>query len=177
MSNQILSDTYDYIGEYHEGLAFAREKSLGKAGYINENGEVVIPIEYEYMKDNRYFVFDYFSEGLAALYKDGKLGFVDKTGAIAIDFQYDYAYAFQNGVCPVKKDEFYGIIDRHGNTVVSFEYEMILPYGEYFAYELFAAIKDGKVVGLNKYGEVEIPFSPVGEMYDFRGAVSEPGNE
>jgi hypothetical protein len=121
MNNNFSNDKYDYISEYHEGLAFVRERSNGKVGYIDENGEVAIPVEYEYMKDNRYFVYDYFSEGLAALYKDGKLGFVNRNGDVIIDFQYDYGYAFSNGLVGVMKNGKYGFINKYGDVIVPFE--------------------------------------------------------
>lgn len=44
-----------------------------------------------------------FSEGLAAVKKDGKWGYIDKTGAVVIPFQYDRAYVFNEGYAIVGK--------------------------------------------------------------------------
>src|SRR5690606_4274692 len=38
-----------------------------------------------------------FSEGLAAVKKDGKWGFIDADNQPVIDFQYDYARSFRQG--------------------------------------------------------------------------------
>ena len=40
---------YDYVGEFHEGLARVRKSS--KWGYINEDGEEIIPLIYDYAHD------------------------------------------------------------------------------------------------------------------------------
>ena len=38
-----------------------------------------------------------FSEGLAAVKKNGKWGYIDETGKVVIPFQYDQAYTFNEG--------------------------------------------------------------------------------
>jgi len=42
-----------------------------------------------------------FSEGLAAVKKDGKWGYIDETGKVVIPFQYDVAYVFNEGCAVV----------------------------------------------------------------------------
>lgn len=42
-----------------------------------------------------------FSEGLAAVKKDGKWGYIDKTGKTVIPFSYDYAFSFSEGLAVV----------------------------------------------------------------------------
>lgn len=46
-----------------------------------------------------------FSEGLAAVKKNGKWGFIDETGKVVIDFKYDYAGSFDEGYAVVGKSE------------------------------------------------------------------------
>jgi hypothetical protein len=95
------------IYQYSDGLS--RQFKNGKFGYINEQGDVVIPFQYSYSRP--------FSEGLAMVIKDtipfntigdisdGQLpqnaGYIDNTGKIVIDYKYSSASDFQNGVAKV----------------------------------------------------------------------------
>lgn len=67
-------------------------------GAINELGEIVIEPSYDDMK--------WFSNGYAAVCKDGLWGYVDYEGNQVIDFLYDEAGDFSaHGVAPVKLNE------------------------------------------------------------------------
>ena len=61
---------YGWLGEFSEGLALVQKGSLW--GFINKNGEEVIPCRYDIAYD--------FSEGLAVVWKDGLWGYVNKNG-------------------------------------------------------------------------------------------------
>ncbi len=99
---------------------FARNN---KRGYLNRfTGEVVIPEIY-----SRAWIF---SEGLAAVEKDGELLFIDHSGKVVIDKDFqvhfdDPKYAFKNGYCMIKNpvDGKMGLIDRAGNWVLNAEYD------------------------------------------------------
>lgn len=72
----------------------------GKWGFINVNGELVIPCKFD---DARAFAYT-----LAPVKQNGKWGYVDTTGEIVIDPQFEDAYAFnKNGTAPVKKKNWY----------------------------------------------------------------------
>ena len=59
----------------------------GKHGYINVNtGRIVIEAE-----ANNYCKAWMFSEGLAAVIKDGKIGFINAKNEVIIPFQFDYS--------------------------------------------------------------------------------------
>lgn len=111
----ILTVDYDTASNFSEGLALVSKD--GKYGFIDESGEVVIPLQFDSM------VYD-FKEGLACVEIDGKFGFIDKTGNIVIPCQYEdgypYNYDFKDGLAPVKKDGKWGYIDKEGNTVIPF---------------------------------------------------------
>lgn len=110
------------IGYFNEGLAQLRVygKDGTKAGYIDKTGKVVIPAEYGTTGE--------FSEGLAAVEKDGKFGFIDKTEKAVIPFQYSWAaYSssmfrplgeFHEGLATVLKDGKFGYINKTGKEVV-----------------------------------------------------------
>lgn len=79
--------------------------------------EVITP-QYEYVRG--------FSEGLSAVYKEGKWGYINEAGQTVIDFKYDAAYSFSEGKALVgeraylsEKEEwddiYLGIIDQAGN--------------------------------------------------------------
>ena len=85
-----------------------------------------------------------FSEGLAAVRKDGKWGFIDQEGNLVIDFRDDVVWnqnaeesqgdikairypKFKNGLCVIQeiKDEgipYYGFMDTQGRIVIEPEY-------------------------------------------------------
>lgn len=60
----------------------AAVKKGDKWGFINENGEPVIPMEYDEA--------GYFKEGLACVGKGDKYGFIDKQGKVVIPIKYGY---------------------------------------------------------------------------------------
>lgn len=103
----------------------------GKRGYINaKNGEIVIDAEL-----NNYRKAWIFSEGLAAVMKDGKIGFINARNEVVIPFQFDYTdkcrmynfgYLFHDGYCIMtNKDGDLGLIDTTGKWIVEPAYDEI----------------------------------------------------
>ena len=87
-------------------------------GYLDENFEMVIPLQYE--KANS------FCSGLAAVAReDGTAGFINNRGEIVIPFQfYDTDSFYTNYAMVIKKDEdLYGLIDKKGGLVVPFLFD------------------------------------------------------
>ena len=97
----------------------------GKRGYFNCcSGKVIVPVQYD-----RAWIF---SEGVAAVVKNGKIGFIDQTGTQILPFNWkdvfcqDRAYLFKDGQCVVFDDqEKCGIIDHKGKWIVKPEYSNI----------------------------------------------------
>lgn len=118
----ILNDVnWVVISDDNDSLAvFARN---GKRGYINRfTGVISVPELY-----NRAWIF---SEGLAAVEKNGELLFIDHSGNVVIDKDFqvyfdDPKYAFRNGYCIIKNpvDGKMGLIDRTGKWVLNAEYD------------------------------------------------------
>lgn len=118
-----------------------------KRGYINvNNGKIVIDAE-----DNDYTKAWVFSEGVAAVLKEGKIGFINANNEVVIPFQFDYSdkcrmydfgYVFHNGNCVMSNiDGDFGLIDHNGNWVVEPEYDEIwAPHKSGYR----VIIKDGK---------------------------------
>lgn len=104
-------------------------ENASKWGYINENYMLEIALAYEGAME--------FSEGIAAVQKDGKWGYINEIGASVLGFEYesvsecdllgrDIAFSFEHGLVPVKKNGKYGVINIKGDTVVSFVFDRIL---------------------------------------------------
>lgn len=104
--------------------------NFNKRGFINaKNGEIVIKAE-----NNSYNKAWVFSEGFAAVMKDGKIGFINVKNEVIIPFQYDCyertkpwsGYMFHNGYCIMaNKDGKMGLIDKMGKWVVEPTYDEI----------------------------------------------------
>lgn len=111
---------YDALTNFHEG--FAAVIKDGKWGYINSDGEEIIPCKYDGSSP--------FSEGLACVYvgdENLSIEFIDKKGNTVIKGYCGFAmnggmtYApitFKNGICCVSDDKHNDIwIDKQGNIV------------------------------------------------------------
>ena len=111
---KLVIDLKDYSNKsyFSEGLAVVskRYKSNEKYGYIDNKGNVVIPLEFDSAED--------FSEELACVKKDEKYGYIDKSGNICIDFKYKIARWFCNGLAYINTDNEYGYIDKEGNLII-----------------------------------------------------------
>lgn len=86
--NIAIPFNYDYCDNFSEGLAAVRQDGL--YGFINKNGELIIPCQYTDLYDGYGFC-----DGLVGVSIDGgidgiiddKWGYIDKTGKIVIPFQ------------------------------------------------------------------------------------------
>lgn len=136
--------------EFHEGLSklFLYEGSSGAptgVGFIDKAGKVVIPAEYDGAED--------FSEGFAAVQKNGKWGFIDKTGKEITPLQYSDTGNFCEGMAAVVKSGKIGYIDTTGKEVIPCAYDDC--YG--FFQGLAPVKKGGKYGFIDKTGELTIP--------------------
>lgn len=137
----------NWLSEASDGDSLAVYALTAKRGYININtGGIVIDAE-----TNSYSKAWVFSEGLAAVMRDGKVGFINPQNEIVIPFQFDYAdecsmcdfgYVFHNGFCAMTDiDGNLGLIDCKGNWVVEPSYDEIWsPHASGYR----VIVKDGK---------------------------------
>ncbi len=142
----------DWVTDAASGDSLGVYAVGGRRGYINvKNGEIIINA-----KTNDYEKAWVFSDGLAAVMKDGKVGFIDVNNKLVIPFQFDYSdkcimyeigYLFHDGYCVMtNKDGKFGLIDISGNWVVEPEYD-----------ELWNAHKTGNRIVVNdgKHGVLD----------------------
>lgn len=105
--------------------------SDGKRGYYNSyTGKIVVEAQYR-----RAWVF---SEGLAAVQKNGHIGFINRKGEVVIPFRYPYhgnplsSFVFENGHCIVADTTGKcGVINQKGDWVIKPKYDNIDTYEEY----------------------------------------------
>ena len=105
--------------------------SDGKRGYYNSyTGKIVVEAQYR-----RAWIF---SEGLAAVQKNGQIGFINRKGEVVIQFRYPYhgnpltEFIFKNGHCVVADTTGKcGIINRNGEWTIQPKYDNIDAYEEY----------------------------------------------
>ncbi|MBE9068893.1 WG repeat-containing protein [Leptolyngbya cf. ectocarpi LEGE 11479] len=123
----------------------------GKTGFINPQGQLVLPMELDRYKRGA------FSEGRLPVEIDGKLGYIDATGKVAIAAQFTQAEAFRDGLAVVATrldnnvNDYYAVIDRQGNFVVTPQYSGITPFSEGLA---IAITFSGLCNGLDHTGKV-----------------------
>src|SRR5215471_3290954 len=84
-------------------------------GFIDETGQVVVPIEYADAGD--------FSEGLARVKQHNKWGFVDLTGRVVIPIRFDCADDFSEGLARVTVGKKFGFIDRSGKLAIQAKFD------------------------------------------------------
>ena len=171
----IIEPIYDEISGYFIN-GFMRVRNNGKAGIMNENGEIVIPIEYDNVldykngmftaeKSNKWGIIDtenkiiipfeygrirHFENDLALITNKGT-GYINKESEIVIEPQYSFNLSgdFFNGIALVKKDNKYGYINKNNKIVIPIIYDNALP----FKGKETIVQKDGFSFFINQKGE------------------------
>jgi ribosomal protein L7/L12 len=118
---------------------------MEKHGYVDKTGCEVIPCIYDDVRS--------FSEGLAAVERNGKWGYIDRTGREVIPFKYDDAKDFSEGIASVKFEDKYGFIDKSGREVIPFKYDGAYKFKE----GLVNVCLDHKYGFIDKSGREVIP--------------------
>ena len=154
---------YSDISNFREGLAIVTisEKAIGndciqskaqktvwnyqsKKGFIDKTGILVVPCVFEDAMP--------FSEGWAAIMKNGKWGFIDRACENIIPCIFDEVKRFSENVCAVKFNNKWGYIDQHGHEVIPFNLKEADNFEKGFAW-----ITDSRneINIVNKQGVVE----------------------
>jgi len=177
-----LAPNIGQAGLFSEGLASVTEKgytSVGKAGYIDRSGKVVVRPQFAVAGD--------FHNGLAHVVLDGrcfiagdsgeragtppsvpaatscggvpnnirtrcKEGFIDKTGKLV--FEFEGARDFSEGLAPVSVSGKWGFINAEGALSIRPAFDQTLGFSEGLA-----AVRQGQTWGyVDKAGMITIPF-------------------
>jgi hypothetical protein len=116
---------------------------------IDLNG---IIIDRSYQPDNTDKIFSE-SEGLRAIYKDGKYGFIDNRGRLRIANRYEGARAFSDGFAAIKIRGKWGFIDQEENLVIQPVFDAVEEF-----HDGFAIVSQNKLTGIiHTNGKVILP--------------------
>lgn len=142
----------DWVSSVPENDSLTVYAIGNKRGFLNvKNGEIIIDAD-----SNNYSNAWVFSEGLAAVVRDGKIGFINAKNEIVIPFKYcyfdkynayDFGYLFHNDCCVITNEKGkFGLINKKGEWILNPIYDEILPLQKN-GYRL--------VVNKEKYGVID----------------------
>ena len=127
-----IKKTYRYKARFSEGLAIVSNNDFygnSKYGFVNESGEEVIPLIYDWAQpfengtarvtegqlhsflidrdgnkvtSEYYNTMQYFKEGMSCVLSNGGFGFIDKAGREVVRPQYGWANDFSEGFAAVQ---------------------------------------------------------------------------
>lgn len=149
LEKEYTTPKFRWLSDVAEGDSLAVYALPGKRGFINvESGEIVIDAE-----RNNYSRAWFFSDGLAAVERGGKVGFINANNELVIPFKFDYSeetlmwdfgYVFHGNYCLMTNSEGkFGIINRDGEWLVEPAYDMIFEPDESGYWEVVVDDKYG----------------------------------
>ena len=153
---------------------FEQSDTTGVESEINENFVQLTPEFIEAIQ--KYDQLSLFSEGYAAVCKNGKWGYIDKTGREVIPCKYDWANPFHEGLASVRfsYDSGWGFIDTLGHEVIRHRREIAVPgdFSEGLVVvknegndHFFVLDKEGRKVFQGAYGDGHYaPYTSFGMM-------------
>ena len=119
-----IKDKYDYIGEFHQGVAIVVKNDL--YGAILMGGHEIISPTYDYIST--------FKDGYAQAIRKGECVTINLSGRkcvccenkiIEIGEAYDEVRNFYNGLACVRQKDKWGVIDEKGNELVKPQFSCI----------------------------------------------------
>ena len=181
---------YDAVlGNFSDGLLPVTKNK--KLGYINAEGEEVIPCTKKYYiepgMDDGIVKYGSFHDGLAQVYsfegesgaiefqgaKNIKIGYMNKLGETVIPAIYDYADDFSEGKAYVRSNDFQGFIDTTGKRLFQCKQS---PADMFFSdgLVLISDYDDGKYIFYNSEGKIalEIPTDKYFRLHDFNDGLA-----
>lgn len=156
--------SYPFIDELQKDKTLSQQELIpykvnGTFGWMNLNGQIVIPAEYGTV--------GFFKEGLAWAEKNGKYGFVNKANEIIVPFKFTSANDFDKGRAIVEVDTLFGVIDRSGTFIIPPKFKDIGQYSDGLIY----AIKDSVYGYFDGFGFPRIP-EQYEEAYSFSNGMA-----
>ncbi|MBQ8070585.1 MAG: WG repeat-containing protein [Bacteroidales bacterium] len=116
-------DLYDFVYSKDSKTGLIKVEKDNLYGFVKENGEVVVPPQYDY-------IYSADNQGWIKVEKGDFLGFIDKTGKEVIPVKYTYIYSVgKNGWRQVENGKLKGYIDGTGKEVVQVKYTYIYSLG------------------------------------------------
>lgn len=139
---------------YHGG--YIREQLPSGAHWLINTSGIIIDRSNQPERTDRVFAE---SEGLRAIYKDGKYGFIDEEGRLRIANRYEDVKPFSDGLAAVRIRNRWGFIDRQEKLAVQPVYDRVENFERGYAIvtqENLSGIVDatGRIVLPLRYDEV-----------------------
>lgn len=94
-------------------------KKDAKIGYIDKNGKIIIPLEYE---DG---LVDNFTNGFIGVKKGDKCGFINLKNKISIPFDYELVWYFNGSIAKIKNNGKFGFINQQGKLIAQPIYDEV----------------------------------------------------
>lgn len=114
---------YEDVWAFHDDLAVVQRGE--KKGFINRQGEIVIPIAFQDVTSFR---------EKRALFREGEhWGIINEQGKVIVPATYDAIRPFDNGLAYAKKQDQWGLINHAGQLVLPTEYQEIEAFKAGFA--------------------------------------------
>ena len=156
------TNDFDIINEYYNKLALVMKDN--KWGYIDQYGEIAIPLEYD--------VANNFTNKYTKVKKDGKWGYINTEGQEIIPIEYYYCSEPYNGFVAVGNGGQYGFISTEGEKICELKYDKVEPFNDQGIAKVVLNKKYGYI---DKTGKeiVEIVTPYVEENKDFTGEWKE----
>ena len=146
---------------YSEGLKAVEQD--GMWGFVNLDGELVIPYKYHYVRS--------FHNGLAMVKLSGKWGYIDWLGNELIPIEFDEVTSFRDSHAFVKKDGRVGLLDVAGN--VSYDYERIKEFTfPYIWLDSKPMFDGGDTNKFSAWVNTQLKYPELSRMYEAEGTVS-----
>ena len=162
---------FDDVYSFSEGMAIVVKDN--KYGFIDQTGNVVVDLRYDYATD--------FSNGFAAVstggfwdeyvgYVEGKWGFIDTTGKVVVPIIYDKVSNFSEGLAAVvggidsidNADGYLSFVDTTGKVVIPPSYTSTMYENSYFHNDLAVVTKgdfeDPDIFVIDKTGNPAFDF-------------------
>lgn len=150
-----VKGAYSFLRPYKNHYASVKSSGQEKMGIIDEFGNVIIPLEYEYTSD--------YASGLIAVQKEklDKIGYIDIQGKEIVPPKYAMGFSFKNGLARVANGNYinalsskyyekanYGFINNRGEEIIPLEYD----WASDFVDGLAAVAKGGKYYFIDTTG-------------------------
>lgn len=152
-----MLEEYDYIGKLKEGFRRVKKGALkdSKCGFVDENGDVVIPLIYSNVHD--------FHEGMAAVrmgnWANNEWGYINTKGELIIPLKYNYPHPFENGLLKTRIGKEWLFLDKQGDKVIDISmYDHVLTFsGNYAVVSKYGAKGRAKMGVIDRTGREIIP--------------------
>lgn len=142
---------FDEAGMFDGGYAWVKKD--GNWMIIDSSGEIIEETNYSYVTLTSY------SEGLIAVWQDGKYGYANQKGKLVIPCKYETEWGrippscFSEGLASVYIEGKYGYLDKNGNVAIPCKYESAYDFSD----SLGMVKVNGKFGYIDRTGKEVIP--------------------